>query len=101
MTIDKLNDDGCLNILEALLENTAIEFAKAYCEYISNPNDEYSSEVYNMHRDFILSEYFGQLTGLDGNEIVRSLEHLLHKEEGSVWQNFLKWMMERGSILKP
>ena len=74
LTIDELNMNGCINLLEAFVSDVSQSFIIACRKCIENPQDEKYRENYNNYKDLILSEYFGQLTGLDGRVIVDSLE---------------------------
>ena len=75
LTIDKLNTKGCLNLLEAFLREASKSFKTAYLRYLENPHNIDIAEHYMEYRNFFLSDYFSELTCLDGEEIVASLEY--------------------------
>lgn len=73
-SIKKINDDGCVFLLEAFLANLAEDYYSAYCYHIENLKDAKSGVTYRKLRNFITSDYFNALTGLDGKAIVKGLD---------------------------
>ena len=83
LTIDKICDEGCINLLEAFLEALAMEYCSAYTRYTDNPKDTDNIEHYKKVREFIESRYFEKLTGLNSKDIIPTLEGRCSKE----WRN--------------
>lgn len=74
LTIDKLNEEGCLKLLEAFLAYTAEEYTMALCNWLKNKGNKDNYKHYLNLRDFFLSDYFANLTNLDGEAIVSRLD---------------------------
>ena len=74
LTIDKLNDEGCLNMLKHFLKSLSREFTQTFASLLNNPNNEDVRSHYDYLRELITSEYFHELTNLDGRSIVKRLE---------------------------
>ena len=90
LTIDKLNNDGCLNLLATFLEELAKEFCSAYIHHIKEPNDKDRAEHYKNIKKFINSKYFERLTGLTSKDIVENLEYKCRTE----------WRLDYGKVLQ-
>lgn len=86
ITIDQLNNQGCLNVLEAFLKELREEFVSTYKDYIKYPNDKKYAECYKHIRDYILSDDFAYLTGLKGSDIIDALEKSVFSN--SKWTNY-------------
>ena len=80
LTIDDLNTEGCLNFLEAFLNELSIDFTTSYRNHLMYLGDNHYKEHYLVVRNFILSDYFHMLTGLIGEDIVYSLETSVRNE---------------------
>ena len=78
LTIDKLNPDGCLNLLEYMLTSIGQEYAYVANDLKKRPNDPDCLHMYNKVKDFIESDYFSRLTGMNGRQVFRSLEEKHH-----------------------
>ena len=91
LTIDKLSDEGCMNVFEALLTDIREEFISKYTDYLFHRNDKKNCEAYFLSykriKKYILSDDFAALTGLDGANIVTTLEETAY--------NDFKWMVRR------
>lgn len=74
LTIDKLNDDGCINLLEAFLVYMTDNYRSALSTFLADKNDKNGYESYKSIRDFFLSDYFTQLTNLKGEDILYRLD---------------------------
>lgn len=74
LTIDKLNDDGCINLLEAFLVYMSDTYRSALSTFLADKNDKKGYESYKSIRDFFLSDYFTQLTNLKGEDILSRLD---------------------------
>ena len=74
LTIDKLNNEGCLKLLETFLAYTAEEYTMALRTWLRDKSDKESYKHYLGTRNFFLSGYFANLTGLDGEAIVSRLD---------------------------
>ena len=73
LTIDQLNTEGCINLLEAFVRSLSAEYTNSIYMY-SRDKSKASYENLSKIRQLFLSKYFSDLTGLDGESIVRKLE---------------------------
>lgn len=73
LTIDRICNEGCVNILEAFLERIGIEYRTALQAWCEEPSNEDFQKRYEESKSFILSDYFKKLTNLDGEAIVEAL----------------------------
>lgn len=80
LTIDRLNDRGCLNMLCTMVHRMSKGFRKSYAAFLKNPSDHRSYKRYLRLRDDFLSEDFSDITGLDGAKIVAELEEIVECE---------------------
>ena len=74
LTIDKLDDEGCLKILEAFVSYAARDYRAAFHSYLDNKRDKNNYYYYIQAREFFLSDYFHDLTGLFGEDILEMLD---------------------------
>ena len=74
LTIEKINDDGCLNLLEMFLSQLSEDYRFALDDYMRNQKNKKSKKGFVWLRNFIRSKYFASLTGLDGSEVVNMLD---------------------------
>lgn len=74
LTIDDISDEGCMNLFEALLQEIGTEYRLCAIQYKEHPEVEGSKEHYEKCREYILSDFFHDLTGLDGDSIVKSFD---------------------------
>ena len=74
LTIDRLDDEGCLNLLEAFLVSLSEDYRNAMVTFLNDKKDKKSYELLTKLRYFFLSEYFYNLTGLNGKNILSSLD---------------------------
>lgn len=74
LTIDTINDDGCLNLLEMFLTQLSEDYRFALDDFVRNQRDKKSKKGLMWLRKFIRSDYFASLTGLDGSEIINTLD---------------------------
>lgn len=74
ITKESLNDEGCLNLLEAYVGSLAEDYRTAIKVFISNKKDKKSYEALINIRNMFLSDYFSDLTGLDGKAIIEQLD---------------------------
>lgn len=74
LTIDRLNDYGCANIIYAMVRQMSREYRGAMEEYEANPDDPVIREQYQSVREEFLSDYFAKLTGIVGSDIVKRLD---------------------------
>ena len=74
-TADRLNIDGCINLIQTLLEDWCNDFRSSIKAYKKNPNDVEAKKRYLYIRSTLLSDYFANLTCMDGNAIVNSIEY--------------------------
>jgi len=79
MTINDITDEGCIAVLEAFLKSLSNEFQSAYIAHLRDPGNKDHADRYNYFREFFESEYFANLTNLNGHEIVRRLESTISK----------------------
>ena len=74
LTIDRLCDEGCVNVLKAFVKQLSIEYTAAYTMLLRVPNDRKTKELLEHTRALIVSPYFEALTNLEGLPIVEQLE---------------------------
>lgn len=74
LTIDRLHYDGCYKLLETFLKYIADDYCAALRGYLKNKNDKNNREYYISSREFFLSKYFSDLTGLCGEDILSRLD---------------------------
>lgn len=74
LTIDRLNYDGCYQLLEAFLRYVADDYIASLQTYLKDKNDKKSYEHYINSREFFLSSYFSDLTGLYGEDVISRLD---------------------------
>lgn len=75
LRIEDICDEGCLNILEMFLSYLSADFRAAYQMLVQNPLDKDVRQHYENIKNLFFSDYFSQLTNLDGNVIVEQLEN--------------------------
>lgn len=80
LTIDKLNNNGCINILSELLRQMTTDFTESYKMYLSDKDDPEVQLNYENVKEEFLSDYFANLTRLNGANIVRKLEAAVESE---------------------
>lgn len=74
LTIDTVNDDGCLNLLEMFLTQLSEDYRFALDDFMRNQKNKKSKKGLMWLRQFIRSNYFASLTGLDGSEVISTLD---------------------------
>ena len=74
LTIDRLCDEGCVNVLKAFVRQLSREYTTAYTMMLRTPNDKKTKELLERTKSLILSPYFEALTNLEGLPIVEQLE---------------------------
>ena len=74
LTIDRLNDDGCIALLERFLRVLSKDYTQAYINFLNFPHSPDVREHYCVLKDLITSQYFNDLTNLDGQVISEGLE---------------------------
>ena len=79
MTIDQISDDGCMNLLEAFVSETGREYCCAYIKYMERPYDKHYIERKDRIEEFIMSEYFGEITGLPQRAVLEELTRKCRK----------------------
>jgi len=77
LTIDRLNEKGCFNLLCAMVKYMSREFRAAYAEHLKHPMDPTAYVQYHRIKDEFRSERFRTLTRLDGDRVVRKLEAIV------------------------
>lgn len=80
LTLDTLDDNGCINVLCALLRQIGREFRQAYREHLTDPLDQTAYAQYRDLKREIRSSYFRSLTRLDGDKVIERLEKDVSKE---------------------
>lgn len=76
ITIEEINDDGIVNLLEAFVEKIAGEYLDALDDYCRHKTDKISQRTFNRVRDYILSDDFNLLTNLDGSGVISGLNRM-------------------------
>jgi len=74
LTVEKLNDRGCINMLCVMVKHMRRDFVDSYCSYLVNPSSPKLERQYNDIKEEFQSDYFKDLTGMDGKWIVKKLE---------------------------
>lgn len=80
LTYDQLNDSGCMLMVCAVLSEMTAEFKQAYRRFLANEKDREARDAFFSIRQEFLSDYFHNLTHLDGQYIVRKLQRLVREE---------------------
>lgn len=80
LTEERLNDYGCVNLLCFMLKRMAREFKHSYLGYLLDPSDIKAYFQYSQVRNEFLSEYFHDLTNLNGKKIVEKLEAIVRQD---------------------
>lgn len=78
LTMDDLNQTGCLNLLTAFVKDVGMEYRSALVNYRNNKSKD-ASEHLKKIRSYIASDYFSQLTTLDGTALISSLDRYYNK----------------------
>lgn len=79
LTVDKLSVEGCINLLEAFVADVAQEFVTTYKHLLSCPTCQGFIDHYNDLKDYMQSDYFSGITGLNGEEIISTLEYRVRR----------------------
>ena len=79
ITADKLNERGCINLLCAMVKQMSKDFRYTYSLYLKDPKNYRAFMQYNSIRNEFLSDYFMDLTNLNGKKIVSRLEEIVRK----------------------
>lgn len=74
LTIDRLSDEGCLNLLEMFLSLLSEDYRYMLKLYICNQSDPKTRKSFKKIRGLILSDYFALLTGIDGRDVIGTLD---------------------------
>lgn len=74
LTIEKLNDDGCLLLVQTIVKDAANDYRSALVNLRRHPGSKEAQNAYNLQKKFFLSKYFHDLTGLDGQAIMDGLD---------------------------
>lgn len=80
LKIEQVCDKGIMNVACALVSMQAYEFLHAYRGYLKDPSDEIIADQYNSICKELSSDYFHELTGLNGNKIMESLRFMVSRE---------------------
>ena len=63
-----------MNLLCFLVESVCSDYANAYAMYRKNPRSQEYCKRLNTLRNYIKSDYFCNLTSLDGSHVVELIE---------------------------
>lgn len=74
LTADRLNTDGCINLISFLVEEVCRDYADAYAMHLKNPHSQGCRKRRDTLRSYIMSDYFCNLTSLDGANVVELIE---------------------------
>ena len=74
LTIDRLCDEGCINLLKKFLKQLSREYVDAYTTCLRTHGNKDALEHYTVLRDLFTSQYFSDITNLDVKMIVVELE---------------------------
>lgn len=80
LTIDKLSDEGCMNLLEAFCKCLGEDLKNAYLQLLANPKSKDHIAHYRNLSQLCRSRYFSELTNLDGDMIVNSIEYEINRQ---------------------
>ena len=80
LKIEQVCDRGIFNVACALVKMQANEFLHAYRGHLEDPSDEIIADQYNSICNELSSDYFHELTGLNGNKIMESLRFMVSRE---------------------
>ena len=80
LTINDLDDRGCFNMLYAMLKYMSKEFRCVYRKHITNPTDKKFLKKYDKIKEEFTSDWFTELTHLDGRAVVDELEEIVCDE---------------------
>ena len=80
LTKERLNNSGCVNLLCFMLKRMSREFKHSYLGYLLDPSDIKTYLQYSQVRNEFLSEYFHDLTNLNGKRIVEKLEAMVKQD---------------------
>lgn len=75
LTIDQLDDQGCMNVLCAFMERLSEDYRDSLAILRKNPRSKENLRHVRELREYFTSEEFGLLTNLDGKAIVEKLEY--------------------------
>lgn len=75
---EKLNDEGCFNLIEAIVEQACADYYTALKLQAKNRSTAPNGMLTEL-RAFFRSEYFGVLCDLDGEEVIEKIESVFEK----------------------
>ena len=70
----RLNTEGCMRLVEEICKLATQDYIAAKQSLKMTPDDKIAKHNYRVKRAFFESEYFENLTDLDGNSILDSLD---------------------------
>ena len=76
LTVNDLNDHGCMKLAEAVVTGMIQEYMDARKAHRKFPFDPEIDKQYRKARGNILSEHFARLSTLDGKEVLRKLDNM-------------------------
>lgn len=74
LTIDTINDEGCLNLLEVFLVQLLEDYRLALDAFVHDQKNKKLKKGLMWLRKFLRSKYFALLIGLDGSEVINTLD---------------------------
>lgn len=72
----KICDEGCKNLVIAIVRQALIDYRESLKSLKKNPNDTDKSRIKNECEIFFSSEYFTLLTNLDGDYLLKNIERM-------------------------
>ena len=84
LTVDRISNDGLLNLLCEFITATSNEYLFALDEYMRNKNIKECRKLYEDVKAYILSDQFSNLTHLDGSYVVEQLNIMYKKGHRTV-----------------
>lgn len=72
----KICDEGCINLVIAIVRQALIDYRKALKSLKKNPNNIDKYRMKNECETFFSSEYFTLLTNLDGDYLLKNMERM-------------------------
>ena len=76
LTADRISDEGCINLLCAMVHRMSVEFTEACKDHFRDPDDVIAREQYLELRREFKSDRFHNLTRLNGKSIADKLESM-------------------------
>lgn len=87
LTIDKLNNKGAINLVEAIVKSTAIDYSSTYTNAKKDPKDFRNAINYYLVVSYMRSQEFNAITLGNGRGIADSIM----RTHGKMSEEFIDW----------